>query len=70
MEVLSVATETVKRITQQHEFAHSCSVSTAKESYQNQAREYLSFQVQLLESLHLRSISNHERLKAEITLVI
>ncbi len=38
--------------------------------YQEQAQEYMSFQLQMVKSLKLRSDSNHERLKNEITLVL
>ena len=39
-------------------------------TYQEQAQEYTSFQLQMVKSLKLRSVSNHERLTNEITLVI
>jgi hypothetical protein len=38
-------------------------------NYQDQAKEYMRFQIQIVKSLKLRSESNQERLKNEINLV-
>ena len=44
--------------------------SGLEKTYQEQAQEYMNFQLQMLKNLKLRSAANHERLKNEITLVI
>jgi hypothetical protein len=69
-EVLSVTIETTQGIQRQQKAVHGTLSSDLTTSYQEQAQEYMSFQLQMLKSLKLRSDSNHERLKNEITLVI
>ena len=54
---------------QQKAIYESLSSGLAK-TYKEQAQEYISFQMQMVKSLKQRSISNHERLKSEIILVI
>ena len=44
--------------------------SDLAKTYREQAQDYMNFQLQMVKSLKERSISNHERLKNEITLVI
>jgi len=69
-EVLSVTIETIEGIQRQQKAIHGSLSSDLGKSYQEQAQEYLSFQLQMVKSLKLRSVSNHKRLKDEIRLVI
>lgn len=69
-EVLSVAIETVEKIQQQQRAIYGNLPSDLERTYREQMQEYMSFQLHMLKSLKLRSCSNHERLKAEIALVI
>jgi hypothetical protein len=69
-EVLSVTIETMKEIQRQQKVIYESLSSDLAKPYQEQAQEYMSFQLQMLKSLKLRSESNHDRLKSEITLVI
>lgn len=38
-------------------------------NYQNQAKEYLAFQLQIMKSMRARAQATHNRLRGEITLV-
>jgi hypothetical protein len=69
-EVLLVTIETMEGIQRQQKAIYGSLSSDLEKSYEEQAQEYMSFQLQMVKSLKLRSISNHERLKNEITLVI
>jgi len=69
-EILSVTIETMEEM-QRHQMAIRGSLpADLGKTYQEQAKEYMSFQLQLLKSLKLRSDSNQERLKNEVNLVI
>jgi len=69
-EVLLVTVGTTKEIQRQQKAIYESLPSGLGKTYKEQAQEYISFQLQMVKSLNLRSISNHERLKSEITLVI
>jgi hypothetical protein len=69
-EVLSVTIETTQGIQRQQKAVHGSLSPDLVPSYREQAQEYMSIQLQIFKSLKLRSDSNHERLKNEITLVI
>lgn len=69
-EVLSVTIETIEGIQRQQKAIYGSSSSDLAMTYREQAQEYTNFQLQVVKSLKLRSISNHDRLKNEITLVI
>jgi hypothetical protein len=69
-EVLSVTIETLEGIQRQQKAIYGSLPTELGKTYQEQAQEYMSFQLQMVKSLKLRSTSNHDRLKNEITLVI
>jgi len=69
-EVLQVTIETMEGIQRQQKAIYESLSSNLAKPYQEQAKEYVSFQLQMVKSLKERSISNHERLQNEITLVI
>jgi hypothetical protein len=69
-EVLSVTIETLEGIQRQQKAMYESLPSSLTKTSREQMQEYMSFQLQMMKSLKLRSISNHERLKNEITLVI
>jgi hypothetical protein len=69
-EVLSVTIETIEKM-QRHQMAiHGSLASDLGKTYQEQVKEYMSFQLQMLKGLKLRSDSNQKRLKNEVNLVI
>jgi hypothetical protein len=70
-EVLGVTIQTMEGIKRQQKAVYASLPAAALlgKTYEEQAQEYLAFQLQALQSLKLRSVSNHERLKNEITLV-
>lgn len=70
LEVLSVTIETMKGIQRQQKAIHEILSSALEKPYQEQAQEYMSFQLQMVKGLKERSSSNHARLQNEITLVI
>src|SRR5437762_7958436 len=69
-EVISVSVETLEKIGQLQKAVYQDPSSDLDKAYQEQAQEYMSFQLQILKSLKSRSTANHERLKSEITVVI
>ena len=69
-EVLSVSIDTLQKIEQLQKAVYERFSLDLEESYQEEAQEYMSFQLQILKSLKWRSTANHERLKSEITVVI
>lgn len=68
-EVLSATIETVEKIQQQQKVIYESLPSDPGKTYRTQAQDYVSFQLEMLKSLKLRSCSNHERMKGEVTLV-
>ena len=70
LEVISVTIETMKGIQRQQKAIHEILSSAPEKPYQEQAQEYMSFQLQMVKALKERSSSNHARLQNEITLVI
>lgn len=69
VEVEAVTIETMENLLHRQKTTYENLRSILDESYQEQAREYLSFQLQVMKSLRWRSLSIQERLDAEITLV-
>ena len=67
-EVLDVTIQTMEGL-QRHQAAIHESLFPKLKNYTEYAKDYTSFQLQSLKSLKLRSDSNLERLKNEITLV-
>lgn len=70
VEVEAVTIETMENLLQRQKTAHDSLPSPLDKSYVEQAQEYLTFQLQTMKSLKWRSLSNQERLNADITLVI
>ncbi len=68
-ETLEATIDTVKGIQQRQTTVHQILCSNLGETYTEQARDYVQFQISLLKNLKLRSDSNQERLKNEISLV-
>ncbi|KAH0536329.1 hypothetical protein FGG08_006783 [Glutinoglossum americanum] len=68
-EVLSATIEAMEGIQRQQKAIYR-SLPELVKTYQEQAQEYMSFQLLLLKNLKLRCSSNRERLKDEIALVI
>lgn len=68
-EVLAVTIETMKGLQQHQNSIHQSLSDPLDKSYQEWTKYHTSFQSQMLKSLKLRSDSNLERLKNEITLV-
>ena len=62
--------DTLKEILLQQKEVYQSLPSPLGKNYTVQAQEYVSFQLQMVKSLNLRSKSNYERLKTEITLVM
>ncbi|KAF2176651.1 hypothetical protein K469DRAFT_645505 [Zopfia rhizophila CBS 207.26] len=68
VEVEAVAIETIENLFHRQKTTYESLSTPLDKTYQEQAREYLSFQLQMMKSLKWRSLSNQERLNAEITL--
>ena len=68
-EVLSVTIQTLEGIQRQQKAVYKALSPSLGMTYEEQSQEHLSFQLQMLRSLKLRSISNAERLENEINLV-
>lgn len=62
--------ETLEGLQSQQKSVYQDLQNVLNKTHREQAREYLRFQLQLVTSLKARSVSNHERLKNEIELVI
>jgi len=69
-ESLSVTMETMEGIQRQQKESYQRFSSNLAKTYREQAQEYMSFQLQMVKSLKRRSISNLERARSEISLVI
>lgn len=67
-EVLSVTIETLQKMEEQQKAIHKDLSPLLKKTDRKQAQQYMSFQVQMVKSLSLRSNSNLERLKGEVAL--
>jgi hypothetical protein len=68
-EVLTVTIATLEKLTHVQRYIYDSLPDVLSKSYREQALEYVNFQLQMARSLRERSISNHERLKSEITVV-
>jgi hypothetical protein len=68
-EVIAVTIQTFEKFRVQQEHIYASLADVLGKGYREQAKEYLSFQLQMIRSLRERSISNHERLKSEIIVV-
>jgi len=68
-EVLSVTIETLQKMEEQQKAIHEDLSPPLKKTDREQAQQYMSFQIQMVKSLNLRSNSNLERLKGEVALV-
>ncbi len=68
-EVLEATIDTVREIQRRQTAIHEILRNELSDTYKEQAREYVQFQISLLKNLKLRSDSNQERLKNEINLV-
>ncbi|RCI15474.1 hypothetical protein L249_3536 [Ophiocordyceps polyrhachis-furcata BCC 54312] len=66
-EVYTATIETMENLLRRQKLTQDAIVSLDK-TYKEQAQELTSFHLQLMKSLKLRSISNHERLNSEIIL--
>src|SRR6266480_5132281 len=69
-EVLSVIIETIESIQKEQKEMYESLETDLGKTYCRKAREYTRFQLQMVKSLKMRSDSNYQRLKNEITLVI
>jgi hypothetical protein len=69
-EVLLVTIETLQKIEQQQKVIYGSLPLDPGKTCREQAQEYMSFQLQMMKSLQLRSSSIHERLKSETNVVI
>ncbi|OCL13491.1 hypothetical protein AOQ84DRAFT_283021, partial [Glonium stellatum] len=67
-EVLSVTVETLQRMEEQQKIIHNDLSPPLDKTDREQAQQYMSFQIQMVKSLSLRSNSNLERLKSEVAL--
>jgi hypothetical protein len=68
-EVENIAVETITHLIGQQEAYFKLLPSGLTATYQSQAKEYLSFQLQLMNGLKCRAEASKERLQGEITLV-
>ena len=68
-EVLSVTIETLQKMEEQQKAIYNDLSPPLKKTDREQAQQYMSFQIQMVKSLSLRSNSNLERLKGEVALV-
>ena len=68
MEVETVAIEVMERLLARQESNFKVLNGLSK-NYQNQAKEYLAFQLQVMKNLRARAQATHERLRGEINLV-
>ena len=68
MEVETVAIEIMERLLAQQESNFKVLKGLSKD-YQNQEKEYLAFQLQMMKSLKARAQATHDRLEGEINLV-
>lgn len=67
-EVLSVTIETLQKMEEQQKAVHKDLSPPLEKTDREQAQQYMSFQIQMVKSLSLRSNSNLERLKGEVAL--
>lgn len=67
-EVLSVTIETLQKMEEQQKAIYEDLSPPLKKTDREQAQQYMSFQLQMVKSLSLRSNSNLERLKGEVAL--
>ena len=68
-EVLEATIDTVRELQHRQTTVHEILWNGLDETYTEQARHYVQFQISLLKNLKLRSNSNQARLKNEIDLV-
>ncbi|KAF4581029.1 hypothetical protein GQ602_007166 [Ophiocordyceps camponoti-floridani] len=66
-EVCTVTIETLEKLLEQQKLTHGA-IAWLDKTYKQQSQESLSFYLQMMKSLKLRSSSNQERINAEITL--
>jgi hypothetical protein len=68
-EVLEAMIGTFLKIQEQQRRVYACLPAEHNKTYQEQAQEYVSFQLLMIQNLLLRSKSLYERLKTETTVV-
>jgi hypothetical protein len=68
-EVLEATIGTFLKVQEQQRRVYDCLTAEINKTYQEQAQEYVSFQLLMIQNLLLRSKSSYERLKTETTVV-
>jgi hypothetical protein len=68
-EVLEATIGTFLKIQEQQRRVYVCLPAEISKTYQEQAQEYVSFQLLMIQNMLLRSKSSYERLKTETTVV-
>ena len=69
IEVEAATINTMESLLQRQETVHEILKSSLNKSYREQAQEHLKFQLQIMNNCKLRSMSIHDRMRAEISLV-
>ena len=69
VEIETVAIETMERMIIQQNVNFELLWTGSDKTYQIQAREYMSFQLQMMKSLRSRAQATLDRLNGEVTLV-
>jgi len=70
VEVENVAVETLQQLASMQDACFRLLPGRLSSTYQYQAKEYMTFQLQMMRSLKSRTEASHQRLQGEINLVI